>query len=66
MLDEEYILNRGCSQSVRLNLQHYIFKETLGYELSPHLSSLPTNARIADVGTGTGYLLQFTCLVQYL
>lgn len=41
----------------RLNLQHYLWKDQTGYLLHPSISlSGAENLRIADVGTGTGYV----------
>lgn len=43
----------------RLNSQHYALKATLGYVLHPTVqASLKYDARIADIATGTGILLQ--------
>lgn len=41
----------------RLDLQHYLWKDQTGYLLHPSipLSSIQ-NVKIADVGTGTGYV----------
>ena len=53
---DNYILNRDFTASVRLNCQHYIWLQELGYNLHPSvpISSLGPNPRIADVATGTG------------
>jgi hypothetical protein len=40
----------------RLNLQHYWATLTCGYLLHPDIP-VPEDARIADIATGTGYLL---------
>ncbi|KAM0144292.1 hypothetical protein ACHAO1_000050 [Botrytis cinerea] len=42
-----------------LNLQHYLWKDGLGYLLHPSipLPSPKTRYRIADLGTGTGYVV---------
>ena len=41
----------------RLNLQHYLWKDQTGYLLHPSISlSEIENPKIADVGTGTGYV----------
>ena len=41
----------------RLNLQHYLWKDQIGYLLHPSIPlSEIENPKIADVGTGTGYV----------
>jgi hypothetical protein len=42
----------------RLNLQHYLWKETLGYDLHPSAKADDASEplHIADVGTGTGFV----------
>ena len=44
------------SKPHRLNAQHYLWKETCGFNLHPRIP-IPQNGevRIADVGTGTGF-----------
>lgn len=56
MVNDTYILKRDFTASVRLNCQHYIWLQELGYHIHPSipLSSLGQNPRIADVATGTG------------
>lgn len=51
-----YILDRSHLSACRLNLQHYLWKEALGFTIEPRIS-LPENATIADVGCGTGLWL---------
>jgi 2-polyprenyl-3-methyl-5-hydroxy-6-metoxy-1,4-benzoquinol methylase len=51
---DPYRLNRDIVASMRLNLQHYIWKENMGYILHPSIELPSTGVRIADVGTGTG------------
>ncbi|KAF7914188.1 uncharacterized protein EAF01_000594 [Botrytis porri] len=57
-MEEEpgYVLVRGMHASIRLNLQHYLWKDGLGYLLHPSIPPPPleTKYRIADLGTGTG------------
>ncbi|KAF7949173.1 hypothetical protein EAE96_008341 [Botrytis aclada] len=53
-----YILNRTRTRThistCRLNLQHYLWKEALGFNIHPSiLPHLPKDATIADVATGT-------------
>lgn len=41
----------------RLNLQHYLWKDVLGYNIHPDIPIHDKeDFRIADIGTGTGYL----------
>ena len=56
---DNYILARDFTASIRLNCQHYIWLQELGYNLHPSIpvSSLGENPRIADVATGTGVWL---------
>lgn len=51
---DPYRLNRDVLASTRLNLQHYIWKESMGYILHPSIKLPDSNVSIADVGTGTG------------
>ncbi|KAF2876998.1 S-adenosyl-L-methionine-dependent methyltransferase [Massariosphaeria phaeospora] len=59
MSDEEpYWLGRASLEQQRLIKQHYVWTKTIGYLLHPSIASnLPENARIADIGTGTGIWL---------
>ena len=50
----------------RLNLQHYIWKDGLGYLTYPSIPLTNTNYRIADLVTGTGYDHIFNYDVVYL
>lgn len=55
-----YILNRDRSHAAasRLNLQFYLWKDALKYNMHPSISaSLPQTAVIADVAAGTGIWL---------
>jgi hypothetical protein len=52
---DPYRLNRDVLASTRLNLQHYIWKESMGYILHPSIKLPSPGIAIADVGTGTGY-----------
>lgn len=59
-LENGYGLGRGYAASLRLNFQHHLFRELLGYSIHPSILSqgtLSPNPRIADVGTGTGQWL---------
>ncbi|KAH9822803.1 methyltransferase [Teratosphaeria destructans] len=53
-----YTLPRDQTESGRLNRQHEVYKQQLGYLLHPTIAaSLPPTAHIADVATGTGIWL---------
>ena len=39
----------------RLHLQHWIWKERLGYLLHPSIPTSSPNCRVADIGTGNAY-----------
>ncbi|KAL8818343.1 MAG: hypothetical protein Q9191_007962, partial [Dirinaria sp. TL-2023a] len=39
---------------MRLNLQHFLWKQQLGYNLHPSIPTDKANLKIADVATGTG------------
>lgn len=52
----KYRLNRDVLASSRLNYQHYIWKETLGFLLHPKIDTSKVDIRIADVGTGTAFV----------
>lgn len=52
----KYRLNRDVLASSRLNYQHYIWKETLGFLLHPNIDILKADLRIADIGTGTAFV----------
>ena len=59
-LENGYALGRGYSSSLRLNLQHHLLRELLGYSIHPDiLANVDTEShlQIADVGTGTGQWL---------
>jgi hypothetical protein len=49
------------ADSCRLNYQSYLWRESLGYLIHPQIPKLAAGARIADVGTGTGYV-QSICM----
>ncbi|KAJ4331951.1 hypothetical protein N0V87_008755 [Didymella glomerata] len=52
---EPYWLGRASDEQKRLLRQHKIWTRSIGYLLHPSVTSrLPPNARIADIGTGTG------------
>lgn len=58
--DEYYRLERDAQESVRLTLQHFLWKSTYGWSLHPHAFQEPNLEcpdqwpRIADIACGTG------------
>ncbi|MCJ1485515.1 hypothetical protein MMC06_005689, partial [Schaereria dolodes] len=52
-----YPLKRNYQAAARLNLQHYLWKEQIGYLLHPSIPLTSDDLQIADVGTGTGIFL---------
>ena len=58
-LENGYALGRGYAASLRLNLQHHLLRELLGYHIHPSILSndLPDNPKIADIGAGTAQWL---------
>ncbi|KAI1173682.1 S-adenosyl-L-methionine-dependent methyltransferase [Nemania sp. FL0916] len=53
----EYVMTRDYIDNNRINLQHYLSREIIGYLTHPSISLLEPDIRIADVGTGTGIWL---------
>ncbi|KAJ4413146.1 hypothetical protein N0V91_000120 [Didymella pomorum] len=52
---EPYWLGRASDEQKRLLRQHEIWTRSISYLLHPSVASkLPQNARVADIGTGTG------------
>ena len=47
-----YMLGRSYAAASRLNLQHYLWKESLHFNLHPSIP-IPNEALVADVATGT-------------
>ncbi|KAK0507180.1 hypothetical protein JMJ35_010218 [Cladonia borealis] len=56
MANSTYIFGRGYLSATRLNLQHFLWKENLGNDSHPNIPMEHHNTKIADVGTGTGYI----------
>lgn len=53
---DEYVLTRDAAASARLNLSHYIWQASFGYNIHPRIKEAiagQENLRIADIGTGT-------------
>lgn len=48
-----------------MNLHHYIWSQLCGYILHPDIVTDLSQARIADVGTGTGFVI-LTCSSHFL
>lgn len=59
LLESDYGLGRGFAPSLRLNFQHRLLRDLLGYSIHPEIiaGNLPSNPLIADVGAGTGQWL---------
>lgn len=51
-----YMLGRNYAAASRLNFQHYLWKESLHFNLHPSIP-IPEEAQIADVATGTAIWL---------
>jgi methylase of polypeptide subunit release factors len=52
---DTYGLTRNARESARLNEQHKVWATNIGFLLHPRVvATLPEDALIADVGTGTG------------
>lgn len=60
--DVKYAVPRQKTDNIcisRLNLQHYLWKDSLGYNIHPDIPIRDKeDFRIADIGTGTGYYSQ--------
>ena len=55
---DTYGLTRDAKESSRLNMQHAVWRQNMGFLLHPRVAkNLPDDARIGDVGTGTGIWL---------
>ena len=56
--EEGYPFGRGFASSLRLNLQHHLFRELVGHYVHPSISKrLPARPKIADIGAGTAQWL---------
>ncbi|THD00355.1 hypothetical protein EYZ11_000248 [Aspergillus tanneri] len=55
-VEDAYPLRRNYLSSMRLNAQHYLWKDTVGSNLHPGIPvpKYGEGIRIADIGTGTG------------
>ncbi|MCJ1359592.1 MAG: hypothetical protein MMC33_009594 [Icmadophila ericetorum] len=55
---QQYSLARGYRAASRLNLQHYLWKQSAGYLIHPNIPLVDgQHVRITDIGTGTGIWL---------
>ncbi|EXL69248.1 hypothetical protein FOPG_14779 [Fusarium oxysporum f. sp. conglutinans race 2 54008] len=55
MAIDNYLLSRDSEETARLNEQHSVWTDVLGYLIHPDIEkSLPLNTKIADIATGTG------------
>ncbi|KAL8915821.1 MAG: hypothetical protein Q9172_006634 [Xanthocarpia lactea] len=52
--EKEYIFKRDFRSSMRLNFNHYLMREVVGYLTHPDLPITRPDLRVADIGTGTG------------
>lgn len=58
-MPDDYNLPRHGAESSRLDAQHDAYVKIIGFVLHPRIkAALPPDARIADIGTGTGVWLQ--------
>lgn len=58
MVSDTYTLDRDAAESRRLDMQHQAWAKGVGYLIHPRIAeTLPRDAKIADVGTGTGIWL---------
>ncbi|KAL9086211.1 MAG: hypothetical protein Q9159_004276 [Coniocarpon cinnabarinum] len=57
MAKDNYNIERGLVPALRLNLQQYIWRDALGYDLHPSIDTHDPRLKVADVGTGTGIWL---------
>lgn len=58
--NDDYVLTRDAAASARLNLSHYIWLASFGFNLHPRIIEAVKgreNLSVADVGTGTGYAM---------
>ena len=60
-MSDPYVLGRSYSAAARLNLQHYLWKDALQFNLHPSILTPTAGQRIADIATGTGiWMLDLT------
>ena len=55
--NDDYVLTRDAAASARLNLSHYIWLASFGFNLHPRIEEAiegKERLKIADVGLGTG------------
>ncbi|KAK5125604.1 hypothetical protein LTR85_011878 [Meristemomyces frigidus] len=59
-VNDDYVLTRDAAASARLNLSHYIWLASFGYNLHPRIEDAiegKERLKLADIGTGTGIWL---------
>ncbi|CAG8971543.1 hypothetical protein HYALB_00005439 [Hymenoscyphus albidus] len=62
---DDYALRRDYLASSRLNIQSRLWRDSLGYTIHPCIPKLQDDARIADIGTGTGtWMVEFALQKQ--
>lgn len=62
-LHDDYVLTRDAGASARLNLSHYVWQSSFGYNLHPRIQQEiqgKENLHVADIGTGTGSVKTLT------
>jgi SAM-dependent methyltransferase len=64
LVGDDYILNRSHLAACRLNLQHFLWRESLNFTLSPSIPISNPSPTIADVCCGTALWL-FDAATQY-
>lgn len=56
-VNDDYVLTRDAAASARLNLSHYLWLASFGFNLHPRISDAvngKVGLQVADIGTGTG------------
>jgi SAM-dependent methyltransferase len=53
LVDDNYILSRSHLAACRLNLQHFLWRETFGFTIEPSIPVSLQNPTIADICCGT-------------
>lgn len=56
-INDDYVLTRDAAASARLNLSHYVWLASFGFNLHPRIADAVSGReglKVADIGTGTG------------